>query len=272
MELNSFNLKEYKKNEAFRIVTGIVAVYEVVLLCLQFFIHLSDFFQFNESPWQVFFVMIYISMLVTMVLLAIYVFAFYGRKQSKLFGISAIFLAVQFLVCCIYTIIEIQGFSGVPSYYYYVTFFEGIIEFLYCIILVIIAFRDINGKKINIQIKILSIISFVFIASFVIMFLVTRFTTIDYQTIGYLILGDELVSNIQFIPLILFVPFILFIVFCKPEHERVKKNVTDSKLQEQEILIADIDTQLFYLKSQFENGKIDQQEYDYERRNLVDKL
>jgi len=38
------------------------------------------------------------------------------------------------------------------------------------------------------------------------------------------------------------------------------------------MITDDLESQLLNLKNEFENGNITQKEYDYERKNLVDKL
>ena len=71
---------------------------------------------------------------------------------------------------------------------------------------------------------------------------------------------------------LLSLPFTLFILFCPLDHKRIKKGDKHTQIQEQELMMNDLNSQLQHLKIEFENGKMTQEEYEYKRKSLVDKL
>jgi len=64
--------------------------------------------------------------------------------------------------------------------------------------------------------------------------------------------------------------FTLFILFCPLDHKRMKKE--DRYAQIQKAIVKDLNSQLQDLKSEFENGRLTQEEYEYRRKSLIDKL
>jgi len=143
------------------------------------------------------------SILFSMILYAIYIFFFYGKKQSPLLGISAALLAVERLYSCftcILTLIYLSSWGDnseikeVRASYAVCLVAAALISGL--LIIVTIRYFSI---KIAINIKMLPLISLVIMVIFLIIF------SIAFYNVGIL-------YNI--INSLFFVPFALFSLFC----------------------------------------------------------
>ncbi|MDR0220638.1 MAG: hypothetical protein LBI54_04430 [Lachnospiraceae bacterium] len=266
MTTNTLTNKTYKQIESFRKATGITAVLAAII---SLSIAVLSVLQYNLTEQGIIWGIIsQFAGIIAMILVALYAFAIYGKRQSRLFAVSAIILMGQG-VLSIRSTIDIIRLDSVYNVYFseirnYVSLVSDIIIVL---IFLLIALK--HFEKLNINIKALPIIAIiaVLLQSFSIFFIDDDFYNEFKVSLFIALFVSSLFTEVLHI-----VPFALFIIFCPPNHKRMQTSFPTSPLQEQEASMQDINSQLLYLKTQFENGKISQQEYDYKRKSLVDKL
>ncbi|MCL2079176.1 MAG: hypothetical protein FWH17_04940 [Oscillospiraceae bacterium] len=254
-ELNIYDkaaYKKYKKAETFRIATGIVSIAAaIVMVCLLFLsssfsvyllflsVIFSELFHypfFHYPSGTVFILLLYqIAMLTAMIICAIYAFAVYGKKHSYLWGVAISIFAIGHILFALFALLSSSLIST-----------SAIIG----VIFLIMALQYF--KKTNTPSKVLPIIASVL--------------AIAQNIFGTIPVGGFLFQWLSFIP------FLLFALFCPVTHKRIKRNAVNSHLQQREMILGDLTSQLQYLKGEFDSGKISQQEYEYKRKSLVDKL
>jgi len=242
MELNRSSMAAYKRIEHFRIVTGIIAIFAFLLLFLNFF-HSLQFV--SQIQFYIIFLFCDISIILSMILYAVYAFTYYGIKQSNFFRIALLLFAVGNVLVGLRPFLRLldPSMNFGPQLYDHNIY--SILSLLIGVIYFVIALRHFN-KPMSTA-KILSIFALIPIG------------------LSFILLRNLLV-------IVNNAPFILFILYCPQDHKRVKIDISNSQLQEQKMIMGDINSQLLYLKSEFESGKITQQEYDYKRKSLVDRL
>jgi len=190
----------------FAIASGIVAILAAALNVVglvQSIIRLRGW-DFNLSLSFYFYNTIgSIVMVLSMVLIAVYVFAFYGRKKSPLFAISSLLITAIQIYTCIRLVITILS-PGVWSYTYIRSYysFQLIIGVLSVVVFVMMTIKFFSMKP-SASIKAFPIIA---AALTVISSIVPRFFLNAIQT-NINILG--IVSSWLHI-----VPFLLFALFC----------------------------------------------------------
>lgn len=259
MELITFNKTEYKRIERFRIATGAVAIFAAVLCGLG---TLSTFRLVDL--WGISSILIStiggLFVIGAMILVAIFVFAYYGKKKTSLWGVSAFLMVASQAMMVLLSIKSVSGYSEsiIPLF----TVSSIITPLLSCIIFLLIAFAWFKQKKINV--KVLSII----------LILLSLLTGVVPRIIIPISEGTFNVINLlgQLFASLYIVPYLLFLPFCSKSHKRVSEDSANSHIQEQEVLIGDLNFQLTSLKRDFENGKITKQEFEFRKRSLIDKL
>jgi hypothetical protein len=276
MDSNIINGEAIKRLAGLKIAIGITAILAAigwVIVIAQEIRFLTDTigsFSFSLL-WLVNYLHI-IATIIAMIIIVIYIFVYYGKKWSPLFGVSAIILTVKsvymLIITAIFTIqLYHQGRYYSENYGYMDTsasllkyeYIQLILVIIIGLMFLLIALKCFGKLKANIKaVPIIALIAILFSHIFPHFILDSD----SYRTNIFSVIAD----------LLHIVPFILFILFCPSLHKRPKKVMATSPLQEQEAIMQDINSQLLYLKTQFENCKISQQEYDYKRKSLVDKL
>lgn len=257
MELITFNKTEYKRIERFRIATGAVAILAAVM-CVPGM--LSNFGSINSlgASYILIGTILSLLVLVAMILVAIFVFAYYGKKKTSLWGVSALLMAASQVMLILLSIIDLPITSeyseSVRSLF---VLSNIIIPLLLFVVFLVITFAWF--KEIKINVRVLSIILiFLSLLSGVIPRI---FIPILQDTFNFYNIFAYLFASLLYI-----VPYLLFLPFCSKAHKRVSAD------QEQDVLIGDLDFQLTSLKRDFEDGKMTKQEFDFRRRSLIDKL
>ena len=238
------------------IASGVVAIVAAII-AIQGFIHtlalhiewginISIFFLLGIDP---------IVTVLSMVLCAVYVFAFYGKKKSPLLGISVMLLAALHALTCI-SLVSTMNFLY-PDFRSYFLFLivTGILNAIIFVLMAIKFFSMKPGVSINIFPVVAIIIA---MTSSIVPMVILEIVSFSIFT---------LISRWLYI-----VPFLLIALLSPTAKAELIDNASPYRMQEQEVVNGDINAQLHYLKKEFDSGRISIQEYDYRRKILIDML
>lgn len=240
-----------KKIEGFKIATGISALAAIIIILIP------------EIPFLYYYISYYtlhpLAIIVSLALMAIYAFAFYGKKGNNLLIIATSIFALAFLLNIILLIIDISPhISELFDLKYFKSFIAIISYFLInlasFIIFSVISVLLIRSKKLPKIINLLPLI--ILIISIIV-------------EITFIVALGKYFYMWSFLDLIKFVPFAIFLMFCPLDYKRAG---APSELQQQIQKADSINSQLIYLKNQYESGIISKDEYDYRRKSLLDQL
>jgi len=259
MEVNVFNKDEYKKIEGFKLATGILCI-----IAALYSIYRSGFIQgfgFFMTPFLfVTTILAQITLIASMMLFAVYLFALYGKKQSKLLVIAVLIFAGNKIISAFLNIgilIYLPEYMGITLPPRLIVDFlsTAIAGILICVLFIVIAISLLKNKP-----RISKLMPLIALGIAIIPLLLRLFSP------------PVSVNLENILDFIYYIPFILFNFGCSQNHKRVALNTSNSRLLEQDMIIGDLNAQLQYLKNEYDNGRITQQEYDYKRKGLVDKL
>jgi len=239
-----FNNESRGKIEGFSIAAGVVAALTALYRTFHLWQHIRLLNEFNLPVHMTAFISP-VATIAAMIVFAVYVFVFYGRQQSPLMGISAAIVAGWHFYF-------IYIFISVPHTNSSIHILNMIRVILTSAIFVVIALKYLTNK-VNFNIKVLPVVA---LAMATIM-----------PVMSSVILGFRLSVTNFLLTSSHFVPFVLFILFCPQTYQKVSQKVNKSV-----IVTGDLNSQLLYFKTEFESGRISQQEYDLKRKNLMDKL
>ena len=233
------------EQNVYRKATGVVAIIAAVL-CI--------FDSLTIGPWWgmgyigIFNYLSRLSIFVAMSICAVHVFVL--QSQNMLFGVAtAIFTGSQALefICGILIVHMLGGYFII----------QLLVTALITVIFLIITIQYFSRKK-TVS-KALPIIALVLSGTPIIL---------NFLYYGYFYF---LLTNI--ITSIYLIPFLLFLLGCPLHYKRISGKIESTHLQEQKMIVGDfLTSQLLYLKNDFDNGRITQQEYDYQRKSLIDEL
>lgn len=256
MELGFSNLKAYRKIESFRIATGVVAILAAIYSVYSGLQYIG-YIGYIGSIDDVAYILAALSSILkaaAMLMCAVFVFVFFGKKKTPIWGVAIIMMSVSVTVDLISVILNMMYHYRDFDLLFAIFIFPDVLR---SVTFLLLALRYFEKIKINIKI-------------FPMVALVTCFLQVLIPFLIFQNIYIDVFSQIfNCLPAVV---FLLFFFFCPATHKRVNVNVSNSHLQEQEMIIGDLSTQLLYLKNEFESGKITQQDYDYKRKSLVDKL
>ena len=182
-----------------------------------------------------------------LILFLIYIFIYKGKSKNSLLGISLLLHAALILFDRLWAVMFI-GLDGLLR-------LNTIIGMLYVLIAI-----SVFKIKIDFFAKISIVIAYL---------LIIYIAYLDYSyNINYISWG----LRIFILGLLRPLPLFLFIFFCPLYKKGINKYNLNSQIQEQELIMNDINSQLQDLKSEFDNGMLTQQEYENRRKSLIDKL
>jgi len=207
---NILNKKTYVFIESVRILTGILAIVVTGTLGLFMIIVVAVAFAYNDRQ-AIAYILCFLSLIVAMILFAVYVWGFYGRKKCRLLRISFIALAGYFISLVIvyspniiYSLTN-NNYSRASE----MTREDTVTSCTYLLLAIICIFSTIKSKKTHFNIRYISIIAILTSLVFVISFIWVSSRT-----------DDLLFHLLTTSPLL---PFVMFGLFCPPTHERVRK-------------------------------------------------
>ena len=212
-----------KKTKASRTATGVAAVFTIIIWAYHVIQDL-DYISFiivwdAVGHVSIFDLVDYISILnwvlirpltimIAMILCAFYAFVYYDRKQSHLFGISAIIIALWYFFTLMMSVVFRMRFSSFTTSY----ILDTLANTLIIINFVVISLKCFNKIKFNI--KIMPVITIVITVSTTILLSIID----NYFSAAIFI---DVVYDASFI-----VPFLIFILFCP----------IDNKIHQQDVI------------------------------------
>jgi hypothetical protein len=266
---------ETKGKNVFKIVTGAMAILAVIcngiLLSKNMEIH-AEYVEYDaySSSFEAriealtYYILPHVVTIIAMIVLALYIFMYHGKKWSPLLGLSALLIAAQKILFSIGDIYWIKIFPDMADAYYDYSieikefYIFLIADILIALVFLLIALTYFEKLKVGqIVIKVLPIIAMV-------VFFIPKLILVFGEAIYF-------VADISYI-----IVYILFAFLCSPPNKRIKAIAQKPHLPQQEMITTgmstDLNSQLLFLKNEYENGSITEQEYEQKKKSLIDKL
>jgi len=196
MEFNTTYKKAYKRIERFRIAAGIIATLIAVFNTISCGLIISQYY-FQYGLHMVTLPVSYLlAAIAAMVVFAIYVFVYYGKKSSFLLGVSAALMAGCGVLFIYWSVV--YKLSSLPSLIFSI--------FIIAIYVVIALKYTCSKVNININIK-----------------------ALPTKVVIVLALFSRIIMGLGWVDML--IPFLLFTLFCPPTHKRVKINILPENQQ-----------------------------------------
>ena len=195
----------YKKIERFRIATGVVAIVFGAICAI------GTVFGFEHygSP-----VPSYAPLAAALFLCAVHAFAYYGKKQGRVFEIAMFLFAGAHLIRVLNIITS--AVLSIPRYFYVLLYPQGIVLVMALLTAAVVFATALQYYKKSGHIsKALPIVMVVLAAISLLIFFIMFIVIISNGDVFY-----ELVNPVD---IILYLPFLLFLFGCPPEHRRIPK-------------------------------------------------
>jgi hypothetical protein len=208
LEFDYYSADANRKIRSFAIASGAAAILAIAFNCYQVFQTLN-FYANLDLPTPIVLFIRPLAVVAAMIMCATHAFAFYGKKKSPLWGISAAILAGFYIFLCVMQVFGTYMYStmGIVHMLRY-NVAVSVVSFVLGVVFAILALKYLV-QKVKINIKALPIIALaVLVASGITTpFLLEGFV---YDGIGLYMASIPLGS-------LFIVPFMLFALFCPPE-------------------------------------------------------
>lgn len=254
---NAYGPKAYARTEKFRIAVADMATIAAIISLLSILCGLGyrsflDLVSFS-----------FISGCAAAILLAVFMRSVYGIKKSRLLlSLSLIFMSILQLITCFETAWAF-GYS-----YHLIVWVLWILNLISLVSYAVLAVSFIKapGKD-----AIRRIFAAAAAAATLVNFLLWGIIIGRFYFEAIMIAVMIIVMIVPVSSLLFPAAILLFVFNCPLDHKRIKTEPKGSA-QEQAVVLDDIGSQLSYLKSLYESGKINDQEYELKRRQLVDRV